>query len=394
MPSPEEMALADLVENYAGQDVSDKYLRLYPSDAPTSRIFASIHQRLNALLEFMNYKSGVNHHFNADESRELMALVDEIGECRATLTPIGLRFEFDGRYGRALDYCQTFLSPSGGSTIPDDFEKIKIIRYESVFRTADTELRIADRWKDVTLDRVGEGSFATVFRYTDPQYGIDFAIKRAKPNIGERNLLRFRKEFELLKQLRFPYVLEVYRFNADRNEYTMEYCHETLYRYIKSNPDRLTFEIRRRVALQFLYGLNYLHTKGHLHRDLSYNNILVKRYEGIAVVVKLADFGLSKERNSQLTRTESDIRGTIVDPTIGNFKDYNILNEVYSVGFILSFVFSGRTHITACTGEIRTIIDKCIAHDHAFRYPDLKTVIREVEQLPAPTPDGRGETPT
>jgi eukaryotic-like serine/threonine-protein kinase len=71
-----------------------------------------------------------------------------------------------------------------------------------------------------------------------------------------------------------------------------KYCDATLGQYIASNNAKLSFGTRKRVALQFLYGLNYLHSKGHLHRDVSYGNVLVKRYDGVAVVVKLSDFGL------------------------------------------------------------------------------------------------------
>jgi hypothetical protein len=66
------------------------------------------------------------------------------------------------------------------------------------------------------------GGLRHAYRYTDPEYGTEFALKRAKRGLDEKDLTRFRKEFELLKKLRFPYVLEVYQYNANRDEYTME----------------------------------------------------------------------------------------------------------------------------------------------------------------------------
>ena len=47
-----------------------------------------------------------------------------------------------------------------------------------------------------------------------------------------------------------------------------------------------------------------------------------------AVMVKLSDFGLHKDPQSPITRTESEIRGTIVDPTITNFRDYPASSSV------------------------------------------------------------------
>jgi len=49
-----------------------------------------------------------------------------------------------------------------------------------------------------------------VFAFTDPDYGIKFAIKRAKKGIGDRDLQRFKQEFDVLKRLSFPYIVEVY----------------------------------------------------------------------------------------------------------------------------------------------------------------------------------------
>ena len=48
---------------------------------------------------------------------------------------------------------------------------------------------------------VGEGSYAIVFSFIDPDYGIKFAIKRAKKGLDERDLHRFKQEFKALKRL-------------------------------------------------------------------------------------------------------------------------------------------------------------------------------------------------
>lgn len=393
MATPEELMLRDLVDKYAGVSVHPAYSRLYPEQGPTSRMFADFHQRLNELFDFMNAKARTNRHFNADESRRLIALIDEIEDAQRILKRVGINFTIGDGYRVVIESCKAFLSESYGSPIPEGFRKIGLEKYEPVFLLPETEIRLPDRWRNVKLKMVGEGAYAIVYRYTDPEYGVDFALKRAKGGLDEKDLVRFRKEFELLKRLRFPYVLQVYRYSADRHEYTMECCDVTLGQYIANNNAKLSFEIRKRVALQFLYGLNYLHSKGHLHRDVSYRNVLVKRYDGMAVVVKLSDFGLLKERDSELTRTESELRGTILDPTIRSFKEYNVLNEIYSIGFVLSFIFSGRKDITACTGAIRAVIDKCVVYDHAARYQDVRSIIGDIEALVPTASEFKSETP-
>ena len=91
-------------------------------------------------------------------------------------------------------------------------------------------------------------------------------------------------------------MLQVFAYNEERSEYTMEHCNATLRDFIDRNNARLSFGTRKRIGLQFLYGMNYLHSKELLHRDVSYQNVLVKEYDGGAVVIKLSDFGLFKDR--------------------------------------------------------------------------------------------------
>jgi serine/threonine protein kinase len=228
-------------------------------------------------------------------------------------------------------------------------------------------MHLPERRSNVELHVIGSGAYANVYRFIDPEYGIPFALKRAKRNLNPKDLARFRNEFDLLKDLRFPYVLQVFRYFEGRNEYTMEHCDATLREFIDRGNAHISFGTRKRVALQFLYGMNYLHSKGHLHRDVSYQNVLVKEYDGGSVIVKISDFGLFKNPDSDLTRTESELRGTILDPTIVSFKDYNVANEIYAIGFVLSFIFSGRMNIDACQGATRVVIDKCVAVGCAFR---------------------------
>ncbi|MDA8220046.1 MAG: protein kinase family protein [Dehalococcoidales bacterium] len=370
------------------------FMRLYDGLGVGSRMFASLHQRLNSHFDFMNHKARVNRHFNADASRDLIALIDEIRDVQQVMKRVGMDFVVADSYRQVLEDCSTFLVDSGGSPIPEDFKPIELVKYEQVFMTQDTQMHLPERRSNVELKMIGSGAYANVYRFIDPEYGIAFALKRAKRNLSPKDLTRFRNEFDLLKDLRFPYVLQVFRYFEDLNEYTMEHCDATLLDFINRNNARISFGTRKRIALQFLYGLNFLHSKRHLHRDISYKNVLVKKYDGGAVIVKISDFGLFKDPDSTLTKTESELRGTILDPTIVSFKEYNVANEIYAIGFVLSFIFSGRRDIGACTGATRAVIDKCVTLDLATRYPDVRTIIRDIETLESELAEVHSETPS
>jgi len=217
----------------------------------------------------------------------------------------------------------------------------------------------------------------------DPNYDITFARKKLKRNADDRDVQRFRREYETMKGLDFPYILKVYRYNDAENSYTMEFCESTLEEYVKrrNNQPQFDFSVRRRIALQFLYGLNYLHLKQICHRDLSLKNILLRVFSDGAVTIKLSDFGLAKPQGSDLTKTESEIRGTIVDPALDRFKDFEPVNDIYVVGFVLSYIFKGVSHLLPEFTPLGEIIHKCSNSDPTRRYQTVLQIIEAVENL-------------
>ncbi len=386
MTDPTELMLADLSNSYADTKVSNTFLRLYVSDRRFDRAFASFHEQLNGHFESINDRAETTHHYWAEQSREMFALIKEITNFLDSLIHAGIQVHLADSYASAIKSCQSWLVRSGGSTIPDDFEQITIIKYEPVFSRPDTEIKLKKSSQRAQLQLIGEGSYAKVFSFTDPDYGIKFAIKRANRDMSERDLHRFQQEFEILKRLRFPYIVEVFQYDATRNEYLMEFCESTLRKYIKKRNNTLTFSSRKRIALQFLYGVNYIHSVGLLHRDVSLQNVLVKTFNGGAVLVKLSDFGLAKDKNSEFTRTKTEMRGTYRDPLLANFKDYGVRNEIYSIGWVLSYIFTGREALMSQDDAPSQIVRKCAAHDVAHRYGSVRELIGDVERLESTPP--------
>ena len=77
------------------------------------------------------------------------------------------------------------------------------------------------------------------------------------------------------------YLLHTYlKFTATtqiKNEYIMEYMDYTLDGYIAAHNSTLTIIQRKGIAQQILRAFDYLHSKGHLHRDISPKNIFDKK---------------------------------------------------------------------------------------------------------------------
>lgn len=211
-------------------------------------------------------------------------------------------------------------------------ESIEIIRNDSI--------------EFANLKMIGEGSYANVYKYKDPFLSEKFALKKAKKDLSAEELLRFEEEFEQLKDLNSPYVVKVFSYNEERNYYLMEYMDSTLFDYINKNNSVLSIEIRKKIGLQILAGYEYLHSKKLLHRDVGWKNVLIKEYDDVAIV-KLSDFGLVKLPESDLTRTNTDVKGIIHDPSLvtRGYKKYDVFDEIYSVTFLLVFVLTGKTNL-------------------------------------------------
>lgn len=381
MADPVELMILDLEEKYAQLPTTGAYLRLYPDEARFRRIFANLHERLNSHFEAINGRAKTTNYYWADNSRDLLSLIEEVPEALFVLQQAGIEVRFSPEYQAEIERCKPWLALFRGSTIPDDFTPIKVIQYHPIFIRPDSTVRLRKNGTNQSLRLIGEGSYARVFSFEDPDYGIKFALKRAKSDLRERDLYRFREEFRILKSLSHPYLVEVYQYDESRNEYKLEFCDETLRHFIQRRNATLGFDYRRRIALQFLYGINFLHGKGYLHRDVSLQNILLKTFGDDAVIVKLSDFGLVKDTSSTFTRTQTEMRGTIRDPQLHAFKDYSVTNEIYAIGWILSYIFTGKEALVIGSGEVSRIVRKCTDQDLSLRYPNVRSIISDIEQL-------------
>lgn len=381
MARPNEFMLADMRAKYEERASSATFDRLYEDDAEFGHMFSVLHKQLNEHFEAINGRARSTHHYWAEPSRNMIALIDELNIDLYDLKRAGIDVILDPTYQEALERCQPWLSPSGGSAVPDDFEQINILKFERVFARQTDFIPLANQPERVKLTMVGEGSYAHVYSYVDPEYDIKFAVKRAKRGISERDLARFKQEFAVMKRLSFPYVVQVFRLDEDRNEYRMEFCEETLRAYVNKRNSKLTFSTRKRIALQFLYGLNYIHSQGYLHRDISLQNVLMKVYSSGAVLVKLSDFGLVKDTMSDFTLTQTELRGTIRDPQLESLKAYNVVNEMYAIGWVLSFIFTGMQALQHGDDDAAQIVKKCTDHDPGQRYSNVLNLIADVEAL-------------
>lgn len=312
-------------------------------------ILSGVHSKLNELFSFMNDKNhlGVGGHFNAYESRILIELIKQVELIKAnTKDSESYSFTVDSYYQHVLNRCNKFLSKSGGSTIPDDFDTIDLIENKPIFiKNNVTSIRTVYNYKSASIKQIGTGSYASVFEYVDPHYQTKFALKRAKKDLRSDELKRFKLEYDYLNKFDSPYIIKVYNFSDTLGEYTMEFVDQTLQEYYRYNNDKLTWKDRWSLLNQLLSAFEYIHSKRILHRDISFQNILIKQYEDRAIL-KVADFGLVKIEESDLTRKGTEVKGAIndySDLSVVGFENYEIIHETYALSKVIYFILTGKS---------------------------------------------------
>ena len=363
--------------------INAEYSDLYKSfrNQKLREILMTLHHDLVGLFRTMNERLPTGEHeahFWAEPSRDLIKRIEIIFSLVSSLKATPLAFQIDPYYLELLTRCRDFLSSSGGSSLPPNMAKVELYYTLPIFLPL-SSITISHKQQDFTFDLklIGSGSYANVYKYKDTFYNRPFILKRAKKELTDKEMARFKREFDVMNGLSSPYILEVYCYNPDKNEYIMEYMDYTLDGYIAAHNSTLTIIQRKGIAQQILRAFDYLHSKGHLHRDISPKNILIKEYDD-TLVVKLSDFGLVKIPDSTLTTVNTEFKGYFNDPAlvVEGFNTYGIVHETYALTRVIYFVMTGKTNTEKITNQnLRNFVERGLNPDKTKRFQNIRDMI-------------------
>ncbi|KAL1493111.1 hypothetical protein ABEB36_011237 [Hypothenemus hampei] len=187
--------------------------------------------------------------------------------------------------------------------------------------------------------KLGEGSYGSVYKALHKESGQVLAIKQVPVDTDLQEII---KEISIMQQCDSPYVVKYYGSYFKNTDLwiVMEYCGAgSVSDIMRLRKRTLSEQEIATVLIDTLKGLEYLHLRRKIHRDIKAGNILLNS-EGQA---KLADFGVA----GQLTDTMAK-RNTVIGtpfwmaPEVIQEIGYDCVADIWSLGITALEMAEGK----------------------------------------------------
>lgn len=204
---------------------------------------------------------------------------------------------------------------------------------------------------------VGSGTYGKVFKAIHVYTKKLVALKKIRME-GERDGFPVTavREIKLLQSLKHPNIVNLQEVMVEKNDCFMvfEYLSHDLTGLLNIPSFQLEPAHKKHLAKQMFEGLDYLHRRGVLHRDIKAANILVSN-EG---QLKIADFGLARfyAKRKELDYTNRVITIWYRSPELllGETQ-YGGAVDIWSAACVLVEIFTRHAIFPGDGGEINQL---------------------------------------
>lgn len=232
------------------------------------------------------------------------------------------------------------------------FENSEEIRDFNIEKETENNDSGPTRWIKGAL--IGSGSFGSVFLGMNALSGELMAVKQAEiPSCDIQGCKRrkvmldaLQREISLLKELHHENIVQYLGSSMDETHLTffLEYVPGGSVTALLNNYGAFEEPLIRNFVRQILKGLNYLHNKKIIHRDIKGANILVDN-KG---VIKISDFGISKKIEANLLSIAKNHRPSLqgsvfwMAPEVVKQTLYTRKADIWSLGCLIVEMFTGE----------------------------------------------------
>lgn len=239
------------------------------------------------------------------------------------------------------------------------------------------------------LDRLGAGSFGTVFKVKRYENGVTYVIKSVRiVELSYKEQSEAINEVTILAAMDSSYVVRYYDsfIASDSLHIVMEYCDRgDLQHFLKKAKGReltcLKEHVTWHICLQVILGLYYLHKKKILHRDLKSANVFLmkdKNNNQDFYIVKIGDLGVAKLLDTS-TAFAKTIVGTpyYLSPELCSDQPYRDKSDCWALG-VLMYECCTLHHPFEARNQCALIMKIVQAQ---FSLPDPETTSPELSKL-------------
>jgi len=227
-------------------------------------------------------------------------------------------------------------------------------------------------------EELGKGGFSVVRkainRSTNQAVAIKFIDKKMIGNKEELELIG--REIDIMRTVRHRNVLcLIERFETpERLALVMELVTggELFYKIVDNGS--YSENDAKKIVRQLVEGVDYLHNMGIAHRDLKPENLLCTDGEpGVDMIIKIADFGLSKVFNDGSVLETSCGTPDYAAPEVLRMEGtYDKQVDCWSIGVITYVLLCGFPPFYGKTQNI--LFDKILRADYDFPDPEWTSV--------------------